>query len=253
MFSQSKDPDIHPILQRALDVSSQRVKTMKDIFNSFNHPIPDGYSENDIDTKAKQLFSESFTLLYTRLMHRIVLQDYNDALTISSRSDFRNYFHECINTSLEIHQKATELLLAKGLLVKYPNIPIPDRVDYVHDKGYFGSVLSSAIGLGQKRPLNALEISNIFSMMETKLLLRTLDLGYSQVVKSEKVRNYLSKAKQIADKQLKVLGAFLSDESLTQPTINEILVTESKESPLSDKLILCHITAVVLNRYAVAF
>jgi len=244
--SHSKDPEIHAILQQALDVSSQRVKTMTGIFNSFNHPIPEGYGENDVDNNAKQLFSESFKLLYTRLMHRFVSLDYNNSLAVSSRSDFRDFFREGINTSLDIHQKATELLLAKGLLIKYPNIPIPDRRDYVHDKGYLGSI-SSAIGLEKKRPLNALEISNIFSMMETKLLLRTLYLGYSQVVKSEKVRDYLSKAKQIADKQLKVLGSFLEDEDLTKPTINEMLVTESRESPLSDKLILCHITAVTAS------
>ena len=243
----AKDPDIHPILQRALDVSSQRVETMKDIFNSFNHPVPEGYGENDVDSNPGKLFSESFVLLYTRFMHKTVSINYNNALTVSARSDFRNYFHECINTSLEIHQKATEVLSAKGLLIKYPNIPIPDRVDFVHNKGYFGSILSTTIGLSQNRPLNALEISNIFSVMETKLLWRTLGLGYSQVVKSEKVKNYLFKSKQIADKQLKALGSFLADEDLTQPTINEMLVTESKESPLSDKLILSHITAVTAS------
>ena len=36
--AQSKDPDIHAVLQRALDVSSQRVKAMKDIYNAINHP-----------------------------------------------------------------------------------------------------------------------------------------------------------------------------------------------------------------------
>ena len=239
--SKSKDPDFLTILQRALDVSSQRVKTMKDIYNSFNHPIPEAFNDKDVEANAKQLFSESFTILYTRLMNKFVLINYSNALTVSSRSDFRNYFSECIRTSQEIHQKATEVLIAKGLLLKYPNIVIPDRVDFVHDKDYFGSMISAITG---KRPLNALEISNIFSLMETKLLLRTLVLGYSQVVKSEKIRDYLTKSKQVADKQLKVLGTFLEGEDISQPAISEILVTDSKESPSSDKLILCHITAV---------
>ncbi|EGW38959.1 DUF3231 family protein [Desulfosporosinus sp. OT] len=235
---QSKDPDIQSVLQRALDVSSQRVQTMEDIFMAIHHPIPEAYGDKDIDVNAKQLFSESFTLLYTRLMHKFVLLYYSNALSVSSRSDFRSFFSECISTSHEIHQKATELLLAKGLLLKCPSIVIPDRVDHVHDKSYFGSFF------GRKRPLNALEISHIFSLMETKMLLRTLKLGYSQVVKSEKIRNYLSKAKQISDKQLKVLGAFLTDEDLPTPALLDILVTDSRESPLSDKLIMSHITSV---------
>jgi spore coat protein CotF len=241
--AQSKDPDIHAVLQRALDVSSQRVKAMKDIYNSINHPIPEAFNDKDVDSNAKQLFSESFTLLYTRLMHQDITINYSFALSASSRSDFRNFFIECLNTSIEIRQKVTEVLVAKGLLSKYPNIPIPDRVDFVHDKSYFGSNIGSIIGM-KRRPLNAIEISHIYSLMETKLLLRTLYLGYSQVVKSGKIRGFLSECKQISDKQLKKLGSFLADEDISQPSIREILVTESKESPVSDKLILCHITAV---------
>lgn len=241
--AKSKDPDIHSILQRALDVSSQRVKTMKDIYNSINHPIPEAFSDKDVDINAKQLFSESFTLLYTRLMHRFTLIDYSNALTVSSRSDFRNYFLECINTSQEIHQKATEILLAKGLLPKFPNIVIPDRVEYVHDKKYLGTNLGMLIG--NKRPLNALEISHVFSTMETKLLLRVINLGHSQVVKSEKIKNYLTEAIRIADKQIKALSSFLADEDIPQPSASDILITDSKESPLSDKLILSHTVSVI--------
>ena len=43
--AKSKDPDIHAVLQRALDVSSQRVKTMQDIYHSIHHPIPEAYGE----------------------------------------------------------------------------------------------------------------------------------------------------------------------------------------------------------------
>lgn len=118
--AKSKDPDIHTVLQRALDVSSQRLNTMEDIFNSIHHPIPEAYGERDVDVNSKQLFSESFTIKYTRMMHKFTLINYSNSLSVCSRSDFRSYFSECINTSQEIHQKATEVLLAKGLLLKSP-------------------------------------------------------------------------------------------------------------------------------------
>ena len=239
--TKSKDPDIHAVLQRALDVSSQRVNTMEDIFNSIHHPIPDAYGERDVDVNAKQLFSESFTLQYSRLMHKFILINYGKSLSVSSRSDFRSYFSECLNTSQEVHQKATEVLLAKGLLGKSPSIVIPDRVDFVHNKDYLGSIL------GARRPLNAMEISHITSLMETKQLLKTLNLGYGQVVKSEKVKGFISQAKQTADKHLKKLGSYLDDEDLPQPIITSNLVTESTESPHSDKLIMCHVTVVLAS------
>lgn len=237
--SQAKDPDNRPILQRALDVATQRVNSMEEIFKSIKHPIPEAYGENDVDLKAKQLFSESFTLLYTRIMHKFVLIHYSNALSVSYRTDIRQFFLECLNTSQEIHQKATDLCLAKGFLEKSPMINIPDRVEYIMDKGYIGKVF------GRKRPLNAIEISHLYSMLEIKELISTLVLGYSQVVKSEKIRDYLSKAKQIIDIQITTLSSLLADEDIPQPRVTKILVTESKESPLSDKLILSHITGVI--------
>ena len=239
--AKSKDPDIHAVLQRALDVSSQRINTMEGIFNSIQHPIPEAYGERDVNVNAKQLFSESFTIQYTRLMHKFILINYSKSLSASSRSDVRSYFSECLNTSQEVHQKATEVLLAKGLLEKCPSIVIPDRVDFVHNTGYLGSIL----GLGNQRPLNALEISHLVTLMETKQLLKTLNLGYGQVVKSEKVKRFISQAKQTSDKQLKKLGSYLDDEDLPQPIITSNLVTDSKESPHSDKLIMCHVTVVM--------
>lgn len=238
--AKSKDPDIHTVLQRALEVSNQRIKAMEEIFNSFNHPIPMAYGERDVNVNSKQLFSESFTLTYTRLMHKFTMLYYCYGLSLSSRSDFRSLFKKCIDTSQEIHEKATDILQAKGLLLKAPIIAVPDRVDFVHDKAYYGALL-----FGENRPLNAIEISHIFSLMETKQLLRVLNLGYGQVVKSQKIKDFISKAIQLSDKQLPKLGSLLTNENLPVPTTIGNYVTDSTESSQSDKLILSHVTVVM--------
>ena len=238
--AKSKDPDIHAVLQRALEVSNLRIQAMENIFNSINHPIPEAYGEKDVDVNTKQLFSESFTLAYTRLMHKFTMMYYSYELSLSSRSDFRSYFNECIDTSQEIHQKATEILQAKGLLLKAPIIQIPDRVDFVHNKYYFGALL-----FGENRPLNAIEISHIHSIMETKQLLRVLNIGYGQTVKSDKIKNFISQEIQLADKQLSKLGSLLTNENLPVPTSIGDYITNSTESSQSDKLILSHVTVVI--------
>jgi hypothetical protein len=79
--AKSKDPDIHAVLKRALDVSSQRINIMEEIFNSIRYPIPEAYGEKDVDINAKQLFSESFTIKYARLMHKFILINYSKSLT----------------------------------------------------------------------------------------------------------------------------------------------------------------------------
>lgn len=237
--AKSKDPDLHSVLQLALDVSSQRIKDMEAIFNSINIPIPIAFSDKDVDIKTKNLFADSFKLMYTRLMHKFVLIYYSNALTECYRSDFNKFFSNCISTSQEIYQKSTEVLLAKGLIQKKPPIMIPERVEYIHDKSYLG------ITLGKERPLNALEVTSIYSLMETKQLIRTLNTGYAQITTSEKIREFLNKSIQLADRHLKILASLLSKENLPSPSITEALVTNSKELEISDKLILTHSSAVI--------
>jgi hypothetical protein len=238
MVAKSKDPDIKPILQQALDISSQRVKSLEDLFNAIHHPIPEGFSEKDVDNNAPELFSESFSLSYTRLMNIYVGMNYSLALSRCSRSDFRQFFSDGINTSREINQRATDVLLAKGLLLKAPHIIIPDRTEKVNDKKYYGSIFRN------KRPLNAIEVSHIYHNAEIRFMLSTLQLGFSQVIKSEKVRNHLYRGKKIHNEHAKILAGFLQEEDLPVPNTAEFQVTNSKQSPFSDKLMMFHSTVV---------
>lgn len=238
MVAKSKDPDIKPLLQQALDLSSQRINSMEELFNSIHHPIPEGYGEKDVDINAPELFSESFSLAYTRLMNVYIELKYSMALSRSSRQDFRQFFSEAINTSRDINQRATDILLAKGLLAKAPHVIIPDTIEIVHDKNYYGSIL------GGKRPLNVLEISHLFHNMQVKLLLSTLKLGFSQVIKSEKIKDYMYNGSLMHKEQASKLGKILADENLPEGIPFDFHITDSKQSPFSDKLMLAHSTVV---------
>lgn len=237
--AKSKDPDYKPIFQQALDVSNQRISSMENIFNEVNHPIPEAFGEKDVDINAGELYSESFQLTYTKLMNRYILQNYSQALCLATRKDIRDFFSQCIYSSRDIHQRACDVLLAKGLLVKPPNIATPDRTSYVRDKSFYGSIF------GSKRPLNALEVSYLFDDIHSKQILEALNLGFRQVVKDEKVKNYLIRGNQITDKQTGVLGDILEGEDLPKPETSDYMVTSSKESPFSDRLLLFHYTVVL--------
>lgn len=239
MVAKSKDSDFHDILQLALDISSQRVISMEDVFNSIKHPAPNGFGEKDIEVNAPELFAEAYSVRYTRLMTKFILSNYSIAFSNSSRSDFRKLFSGFIDSSKEVIERADDVLLAKGLFPKSPSITIPDRVEYVQDKSYYGTLF------GTHRPLNAVEISNIFTIMEYKVAMRALKLGFSQVTKSDKIREHLNRGLKMADKQLQVLGSFLEDDDLQGPERLNFQVTESKESPYSDRLILFHVTATM--------
>lgn len=231
------EPEIRSILQRALDISNQRVQTMMTIFNNIHHPIPFAYGEEDINVCTRQLFNDNFKLAYTRLMHKLILINYSQAFSVSYRTDIRNYFKECIDTSQEIIEKATDVLISKGALIHSPFIEIPPNIDIVHNKNYAGSLF------GDTRPINALELSHIFSLLETKMLIRLINIAFSQITHSNKIRHHFIKAIHLADKQIKKLESILEDENLPKPSLIDYKVTDSKESPFSDKLMLSHCTA----------
>jgi len=77
-------------------------------------------------------------------------------------------------------------------------------VNFIHDKYYFGSFL----GTGSEIPLNAIEISHIVALMETKQLFKTLKLDLIQVVESEKIKNFILHGIETSEKQLEKLGSF---------------------------------------------
>lgn len=240
MVRHSKDPDFHDVLQFALDISSQRILLMEELFNSIQHPIPKGFGEDDVNIDASELYDDAFSVRYTRIGTKYILLNYGVAYSDSSRIDFRNLFSGFNNTSIDVIERANNVLLTKGLFSKSPYLPIPEKVEFVHDKSFYGSFFG-----GHERPLNAVEISNIFSIMDYKIAIRTLTLGFAQVTKSGQIKDYLNRGLKIADKQLRVLGALLEKESLKGPDIVNYQVTDSKESPYSDRVMMFHFTIAI--------
>ena len=234
--AKSKDPDIHSVLQYSLDKSIQHVNTITEIFNKSNFPIPHGFNDEDFDVNAKQLFSETFMLSYSRFAHKHAMINFAMAFSMSSRSDVCDFFDSGINSSKEIYKKANDILLSKGLFVRAPYIPIPDRVEWIHGESWYNDIF------GEKRPINAIEIGHVFSSSYSKSLERTMLLGLNQVANSKKLKEYLSKGKKVCDKQIEVLSSFLKDEDIIEPFSYDNQVTDSTESPFSDKLILFHTT-----------
>ena len=77
-----KDPDIRSVLVQVLDVSTQHINSMTEIFNKANFPIPYGFTDEDFDINAKQLFSDSYMLIYSRYIAKYGLSNSNLAFTI---------------------------------------------------------------------------------------------------------------------------------------------------------------------------
>ncbi len=235
----TKDPDYHSIMQSALELSSRNITLIENIFNSIRHPIPEAFGEKDVDPTAPKLFDETYGVLYTRIMTKYIFQNHYLAFTESTRSDIRQLFSGFIDGSRDIISKADDVLLAKGVYPKTPYIVVPDRIESIHDKDYYGSLL------GNGRSLNALEINNILAILEFKVAIRALKLGFAQVVKSDEIRKYFNQGVKLVEKHVNVLRSTLEKEGIPGPEIVDYRVTDSIESPFSDRLMLFHTTTVL--------
>ncbi|AFM39352.1 Protein of unknown function (DUF3231) [Desulfosporosinus acidiphilus SJ4] len=234
----TKDSDYHNVIQSALDLSSKNITSIENIFKSIQHPIPAAFGEKDI-SPAPKLFDETFWILYTRIMTKYIFQNHYLAYTESTRSDIRQLFYEFIDGSRDIIRKADDVLLAKGVYPKTPPIAVPKKVDFIHDKDYFGSVF------GNGRTLNALEISNILAILEFKVLIKALKLGFAQVVTSDEIRKFFNAGAKLAEKHIHVLRSILEKDGIPGPEIIDYRITDSQKPPFSDRLMLFHMTSTI--------
>jgi len=236
------DPEIHAVLQYALEIATTRINKLTQIFNTVGFPIPHAFNDEDVEPNAKRLFSDGLMLVYVNsLVHFEVIESFM-GLIGALRVDVAEYYNACIDESQDFHKKAYEVMLRKGLLIKPPYIPVPDRVEYIYQDTFFGGLI------GDKRPINTLELCHVYTRLQTKMFERAWILGLSQVTHSQKVQDFLSKGKKLIDKQIDGWSKILQDEDLPIPVSWEHEVTNSAESPFSDKLIMFTMLTMLRNR-----
>ena len=248
--AKAQDPEIRSVLEYALQLTINHQNVRTQIFNSVGFPIPHGFTDEDVEPNAKRLFSDGLMLTYTRYMTRYGAIKYFTSLTTSTRPDLREFYNQCIDEIQTLHTRADEILIKKGFFSEEVYIPVPDRIQYVYEeksmyKGIFGD----------KRPINALEIAQVFSRLESKLLERPIVLGFSQVVQSQKIQKVFSEAKQVLDKNVQRWSKILRDEDLPLPVSLAHEISDSSESPFSDKLMLFHVLSIFgysLTGYGIA-
>jgi hypothetical protein len=238
-LSKVEDTEIRSVLEFAWQLSQAHVKKLKSFFVEEQYPVPDGFSEKlDANFHAPRLFLDDYYLFYIQNIGKIGLEFYTLALANSARLDLCEYFTECLNESVRLLNKATEIMLKKGTFIRAPFIPVPAKVEYVQTQSYLAGIF------GHGRPLNAIEINHIYFNLIQNQLGRALLIGYSQVAENEEVRDYFIRGRNIADKHVEIFGSLLSKEYLPSASAWDTLPTESNVAPFSDKLMLFHATTL---------
>lgn len=236
-----EDEDIKTLTTHALDLSQQHLEFIRGIFLDEEIQLPQGFTEQDVNLKAKRLFSDVFYLKYINQMARGGLATYGRVLQHIFRHDIRSFFSKCLTSTIELHNEATQLLLEKGLSLRHPSIPYPQKLEFVHKQSF---VLE---GLGRRGALTGTEVTQLHFNIQTNQLGTSLATAFSQVADSNKVRNYLLRGKEIAMKHIKVFSDYLENNSLPIPMSFDQEVADSTESPFSDKLMMFHFSLMIYS------
>ncbi|RKQ37983.1 DUF3231 family protein [Oceanobacillus halophilus] len=244
-----EDAEIKKVVDYAIDLSQQHVKTIEDIFKQEGIAVPKAFGEEDVHTDAKRLFSDTFYLKYVKNMAKGGLANYASALPNLVRQDIRSYIGKSIDSTKELYNIATDLLLTKGFEIRPPSIPYPKEVSFVKDQHFLAG------WMGEQRTLTGTEITQLYANIETNRLGLSLIIGFSQVAKDATIRKYMMRGKKMAKKHIDIFSSFLQKHDIPFSTSGQNEVTDSTEAPFSDKLIMYHVgllSAAGMGNYGVA-
>lgn len=227
------DEDIKTLLENALKLTEDFMRMSKEIFEKENFPIPNGFGEEDVNLGAPRLFLDPFYVHYLKYAAKAGLSIYNVGLPLMYRKDVKEFFLYCMESTMTLMEQIKDLLMNKGLIIKPPIIPIPDKVEYVHQdflNGFFGHV----------RPLHALEIAHFYDNIENNATSKALIMAFSQVAKDPKIKQLFERGRDLTANNIENYMKMLHNENLSSPTFLDDLVTTSTFAPFSDKLMLFH-------------
>ncbi|MEH6947854.1 DUF3231 family protein [Bacillus sp. JJ634] len=228
------DQDIKKVVENALNLSETIVKSIKEIFIQENFPIPIGFTDEDVNLGAPRLFSDEFYLSYLKYTGKAGMSIYSIAIPLVTREDIRDFFIKTLNSTVNLLTEVNNTLMEKGLYIKPPQIPTPEKVDFIKKQSYLNGFL------GDIRPLHALEITHLYDNIENNLASKALLIGFSQVAENEIIQEFFIRGKELTNKHIEISSQKLHKDNLPSPPLLDHLVSESTISPFSDKLMLAH-------------
>jgi hypothetical protein len=159
---------------------------------------------------------------------------YGIAVPLMTRQDVREFFTDCLFSTVKLMNDVNDVLETKGFLVKPPYIPAPQKIDFVKKQRYLNGFF------GDVRPLQVLEITHLYDNIQNNAVSRAVLAGFCQSARLEQVRDYFKRGKEIATKQYDILSKLLNKDDLPAFPILDDLVTDSTVTPFSDKLMISH-------------
>lgn len=244
------DQDIKSLYQVSLDLSNKHIQKITEFLVQEQHPIPHGFTEKeDVNIHAPRLFQDTFYMNYLYIMTLQGLTGYSFSVSTSIRSDMRKYYITCMDETMNLFDQTIHAMLSKGLFTRPPVITPPKTVDFVKQQSFLTG------WLGERRPLNVMEIGDISFNLSKMHLHAALKMGFSQVAQSKDVKQHIVRGQEISNKHIEVFESVFDEEKLNVPSSLQSMITNSTSPPFSDKFMMYQIqlsTQLSISYYGTA-
>ncbi|WP_159862448.1 DUF3231 family protein [Cytobacillus sp. AMY 15.2] len=239
MNSIIEDEETKQVFETAIKTWKKQKKQLVSFIVKDGFPVPNGFTESDLNENAGKLFSDIFCLNYLHIMTIHGLLGHTTALSVSVRKDLREFYSSCVDDAKNMYELTIELLLKKGVFQRdpyfYPNV----SPEIITSKDFTDGIF------GKGRVLSSTEIISISLNIKKGIMAKALSIGFSQVTGSKDIRKFFEELEEAADENLQALSKILHEDNLPVPKSLETEVTTSKDSPFSDKLMLYHMGFLV--------
>jgi hypothetical protein len=237
-----EDESIKELLEEILSTINVHIKRLTDFFHKENYPVPQGFTNQDVNLSAPRIFSDKLYLEYAYNMTIMSMATYSVALAVAVRKDVADYFGENLVIAKDLHRKAKKLSLEKGTFIRPPVLPKPNQIDFVKKESFLAGWFAD------RRPLLGVEITNLVFNAKRNAVGHAVITGFSQLAKSKEIRKFFERGSAIARKHVEIFSSILHEENLHEGTLLMAPeVTDSTESPFSDKLMLFLVTSLIAS------
>lgn len=251
LYKTVEDTEVKSIIEKGHGIADEVILKISEVFQAEKIPIPNGFSESDVNLNAPRLYSDSFMLTYLNHMSKVGMLGTSGFLAMSARTDIRKFFKDILYKTSDLYDESSGVLLEKGLYVRSPYIDYPQQKDFVDSKKY----LSGLNPFSNKRPLNSVEISHLNMNIQNNQIGAILSISFAQSSPRKEVQKLLLRGKDISEKHVNIFTKTLIDNNTPAPSSSDVAITNSTAEVFSDKLIMFLIgmlTAAGTGNYATA-
>ena len=234
----AKDPEIKAVVVLALDISNDILGKRSTFLPKEGYPLPFGFNQEDIDMNASPLFTDRFLSFYLLVSSRLGLAFHSKSLALSTREDIRAHHFYCLQVTFQLFTKVSDTALNKGLYWRTPTLPAPSHPEKIQKVSYLNGWFEDT------RPLNSIEMGNLYSILDLLIVINTICTGFAQTTTSNDLKNLFIEGSEIAQGQFNELAETLKKDDLPLPPTFSTEITTSNNRVFSDRIMLCHVVGL---------